>query len=72
MSGLIKPQLPATGESNVRKHAPGRLLNFRTVNAFRIQGRHHSFEIFAHQVELVLIVFVAGMTRYFGGWERKD
>lgn len=72
MPGLIKSELPAPGESHVRKDPPGRLLNFRTVNAFRIQGRNHSFEILTHQIELVLIVFGAWMTGYFSGWEGKD
>ena len=72
MPGLIKPQLPATGECNVRKDAPGRFLNFRTVNAFRIQGRHHSFEVVTHQVEFVLIVLIPGMTGHFSGWKCKD
>src|SRR6476660_9425712 len=72
MFGLIKSQLPTAGESNVRQLTPGRLVHLRTVNAFCVQGRHHSFEVFTHQVELVLIVFLAGMTGYFSGWERKD
>jgi hypothetical protein len=70
--GLIKPQLPAAWESNVSKHAPGRLVNFRTVNALRIKRRHHCLEIFTHQIKFVLIVFVARVTGYFSGWQRKD
>jgi len=42
------------------------------MNSFGIKRRHYGLQVVAHEVKLMLIVFVAGVTGNFSGWKCKD
>src|SRR5712671_3237095 len=57
MFRLIKTKLPTAGQSDCGEQTPAWLLHFGTFDTLFRQRGNLSFQIFAHQIELMLIVF---------------
>src|SRR5262245_9312883 len=72
MFRLVKTD-PATArklESGDR--TPRGFLHVRTVDAFLREGRHLGFQIFAHEVEFVYVIFIGRMERGLSRRHRED
>jgi hypothetical protein len=72
MLRLINAELTAARKGEVGQRTPSRLFDFRAVDSLGIERNHQSLEIVTHQVQLVLIVFVAWVASDFRGGQRKD
>jgi hypothetical protein len=72
MLGLIKSNLPATGENDRCQTAPTLFFDCTAVHFLLLQPLHGGFQVVTQEVQLVRVIYVGGMKRNLGWRQRED
>jgi hypothetical protein len=70
--GLIEADDTASWQPNAGERTPSLFHHGRTVNALCPKRPNFSREIFAHEIELVLVIHIRRMKSSFGWRQRED
>src|SRR5208283_1753260 len=72
MPGLVEADAAAAGECQLRKNSPALFLHGAQLNFMFLQRLHSGFEVVAHEIEFVSVVFFVRMESGLGGRQRED